>query len=71
MPEGEQKEERKFVKIRNSKSSFIKIKCPDCSSEQVTFVKASSVVNCSVCGAKLAIPTGGNIAIAGEVTGEI
>ncbi|MCL4315256.1 MAG: 30S ribosomal protein S27e [Candidatus Thermoplasmatota archaeon] len=63
--------DKKFIKVRKIKGKFIKIKCPDCNSEQVTFVKASSHVNCSVCGAKLAEPTGGNVAISGEIVGEI
>lgn len=63
--------EKKFTKVRKINGSFIRIKCPDCNSEQVTFVKASSPVNCSVCGAKLAQPTGGNVAISGEIVGEI
>ncbi len=71
MAEEEVRQERKFVKVKNAKSRFIKIKCPDCNSEQVTFIRASSVVSCSVCGSKLAVPTGGNIAVAGEIVGEI
>ena len=46
MAEEEVRQERKFVKVKNAKSRFIKIKCPDCNSEQVTFIRASSVVNC-------------------------
>ncbi|MFC4358574.1 30S ribosomal protein S27e [Halobium salinum] len=48
--------------------SFVTVQCPDCENEQVVFSKASTVVNCAVCGTTLARPTGGNAAVEGEVT---
>ncbi len=47
--------------------SFIKVKCPDCGNEQIIYVRASTVVRCHVCGATLAVPTGGKAEIKGEV----
>jgi small subunit ribosomal protein S27e len=47
--------------------NFYRIECPDCENEQVVFGKASTVVNCAVCGSTLARPTGGNAAFEGEV----
>ncbi|WP_313691350.1 30S ribosomal protein S27e [Halorarum halobium] len=47
--------------------AFYRVRCPDCENEQVVFGKASSVVNCAVCGTTLASPTGGDAAFAGEV----
>jgi small subunit ribosomal protein S27e len=48
-------------------SRFIKVRCPDCSSEQVTFNRATVRVNCQACGATLVEPTGGLAAVKGEV----
>ena len=47
--------------------NFYRVQCPDCDNEQVVFGKASSVVNCAVCGTTLATPTGGDAEIHGEV----
>ncbi len=48
--------------------NFYRVACPDCENEQVVFGKASTTVNCAVCGSTLARPTGGNAAFTGEVT---
>ena len=40
-------------------SPFWVVKCPDCSGEQIIFSRPSTPVNCTVCGAALATPTGG------------
>lgn len=40
-------------------SKFIKLRCPKCKNEQVSFGKASREVNCLVCDKKLIEPTGG------------
>ncbi|MFC6724601.1 30S ribosomal protein S27e [Halobium palmae] len=47
--------------------NFQTVQCPDCENEQIVFTKASTAVNCAVCGTTLARPTGGNAAIEGEV----
>ncbi len=46
---------------------FIRIKCPDCANEQITFRKASTKVTCKVCGSVLVVPKGG----VGEIKGEV
>ena len=43
--------------------SYYRVKCTDCENEQIVFGKASSVVNCVVCGTTLATPTGGKAKI--------
>ncbi|HEV2519043.1 MAG TPA: 30S ribosomal protein S27e [Thermoplasmata archaeon] len=48
-------------------SPFWIVKCPDCSGEQMVFSRPSSGVNCSVCGATLATPTGGLAKLRGEL----
>ncbi len=48
-------------------SSFLKVKCTDCGNEQIMFQRAASKVDCLVCGANLATPTGGRAHVKGEV----
>ncbi|MHB8351840.1 MAG: 30S ribosomal protein S27e [Thermoplasmata archaeon] len=47
-------------------SSFWVVKCPDCSGEQTIFSRPSTQVTCTVCGAALASPTGGQAELRGE-----
>ncbi|MDA1196985.1 MAG: 30S ribosomal protein S27e [Nanoarchaeota archaeon] len=46
-------------KAKEPASKFIKIRCPKCKNEQVTFGKVSTRVECLVCNTLLAEPTGG------------
>ena len=55
------------VLIPQPRSRFVKIRCPDCGNEQVTFSHAAMVVRCLVCGRVLAQPTGGKARLAGHV----
>ena len=57
--------------IPTPRSRFLRVKCADCSNEQIVFNRAATVVNCQVCGATLARPTGGKAAIRGEVVGVV
>jgi small subunit ribosomal protein S27e len=47
--------------------SFHLVRCGDCENEQVVFGKASTTVNCAVCGTTLATPTGSKATFHGEV----
>ncbi len=47
-------------------SPFWIVKCPDCSGEQPVFSRAATTINCLVCGATLATPTGGLAKLRGE-----
>ncbi|MFW6017231.1 MAG: 30S ribosomal protein S27e [Halapricum sp.] len=47
--------------------SFYTVACPDCENEQIVFGKAATEVACAVCGHTLAVPTGGEAEIEGEV----
>ncbi|MBS7654919.1 30S ribosomal protein S27e [Candidatus Bathyarchaeota archaeon] len=47
-------------------SKFIKIKCPKCGNEQITFDKASIKVKCNICDEILAEPSGGRIKLSAE-----
>ena len=50
-----------------ARASFVKVKCGDCSNEQIVFNRPSTMVNCLACGAVLVSPTGG----AGKFKAEI
>lgn len=45
----------------------MRVKCLKCGNEQIIFSHATNVVNCNVCGAELAGPSGGKANIKGEV----
>ena len=55
------------MKLKEPTSKFIKIRCPKCKNEQICFGKATSVVNCLVCGKSLIEPTGGKTRVKGRV----
>jgi small subunit ribosomal protein S27e len=57
--------------IRENRSKFFKVKCPDCENEQTVFEKASTVVKCVVCGHDLALPTGGKANIKAEIISDL
>ncbi len=46
---------------------FVRIKCPDCSNDQIAFRKPATVVVCNVCGSTLIEPQGG----VGKIKGEL
>ncbi len=50
------------------RARFLKVKCPDCGNEQVSFNRPATKVNCLVCGATLASPNGGTATFKGEIT---
>lgn len=52
---------------RESSSRFIKVRCPKCKNEQIMFGKASTIVNCLVCGKTVSEPTGGKARIKARV----
>lgn len=53
--------------IKETKSKFIKIRCPKCKNEQIMFGKTSIKVKCLVCGKILAEPTGGKSKVKARV----
>ena len=46
-------------KLRECKTSFVKVRCNKCKNEQNIFSAASTKITCLVCGEVLAEPTGG------------
>jgi small subunit ribosomal protein S27e len=65
-----QEQKIEFKKFKNKEKKFIKIKCPDCGNEQITYSRGSIEVKCNICGGVLAKPTGGKFEIKGEIVGE-
>lgn len=53
--------------IPKPKSRFLKVKCPDCSNEQIVFSHAKTIVGCLVCGRTLVRPGGGRGKIEAEI----
>jgi small subunit ribosomal protein S27e len=56
---------------RENRSSFCRVKCPDCENEQIIFEMASTVVDCAVCGHVLAEPQGGKANVKAEILGKL
>jgi len=56
---------------RENRTKFYRIKCPDCENEQLIFEKASTIVDCVVCGRVLAEPTGGKVNLKAEKISEV
>ena len=53
--------------MKETRSRFIKIRCPKCKNEQIMFGKAASPVDCLVCGKNLAESTGGKSKVKARV----
>jgi small subunit ribosomal protein S27e len=56
-----------MTNIREPTSKFVKIRCPKCKNEQITFGKSSIEVNCLVCNKPLVSPTGGKSRIKARI----
>jgi small subunit ribosomal protein S27e len=56
---------------RENSSKFFRVKCPDCEHEQIIFQRASTTVDCEICGHILAEPHGGNATIKAEIVAEL
>ncbi|MEM4260433.1 MAG: 30S ribosomal protein S27e [Candidatus Woesearchaeota archaeon] len=56
-----------MIDVKEPTSKFIKIRCPKCKNEQISFGKSASIVNCLVCGKLLTEPTGGKSRIKARV----
>ena len=50
---------------------FLRVTCNDCGHELVIFDRASTAINCSVCGATLALPAGGKASLVGSEVQEV
>ncbi|MBN2517208.1 MAG: 30S ribosomal protein S27e [Candidatus Altiarchaeota archaeon] len=54
--------------IQQPRSKFLKVECKNCGNQQIVFDKASARVNCLVCNALLAKPTGGKATVLGTTS---
>lgn len=52
-------------------SKFLKVRCQDCENEQILFSKASTPIECNICGRTLAEPTGGKSEIKTKVVSRV
>ena len=59
--------------IPKPETRFLTAKCKDCGNQQMIFERACTIVNCQVCGATMARPTGGKVLITEgiEIVGEV
>ena len=55
------------MKLRESKSKFIQVRCPKCKNEQTIFGKATTKVDCLVCGKTISESTGGKARIKARI----
>ncbi len=53
--------------MRNSAGKFLKIVCPRCSSNQIVFGKAASLIKCKNCNRLLMKTTGGKSRIRAHI----
>ncbi|MBI2549068.1 30S ribosomal protein S27e [Candidatus Woesearchaeota archaeon] len=53
--------------VKEPVSKFIKVRCPKCKNEQITFGKVSTKVACLVCGKGLVDSTGGKSKIKARI----
>ncbi|MFA5142229.1 MAG: 30S ribosomal protein S27e [Candidatus Woesearchaeota archaeon] len=54
--------------VKETKSRFVKVRCPKCKNEQIIFGKASTKINCLVCNNTiLASPLGGKAEIKARI----
>jgi len=53
--------------IKEPNSKFVKVRCNKCKNEQIIFGKASTKVECLVCGSVLSGPQGGKASIKAKI----
>ena len=53
--------------VKDSKTSFVKVRCNKCKNEQNIFSAVATKVSCLVCGEIMAEPTGGTTKFVGKV----
>ncbi len=57
--------------LTTPRSTFLKVKCPQCKNEQIVFNKASTDARCLVCGKQLLKARGGKAEIKAKVIEEL
>jgi small subunit ribosomal protein S27e len=54
-------------KLKETKSKFVKVRCPKCKNEQIIFGKSASNIKCLVCENEIAESTGGKTKIKARI----
>jgi small subunit ribosomal protein S27e len=55
------------LKLKETKSKFVKVRCPKCKNEQIIFGKSASNIKCLVCENEIAEATGGKTKIKARI----
>ena len=55
------------MELKEPTSKFIKLRCPKCKNEQITFGKCASDVKCLVCSKVIVSPTGGKSTVRARI----
>tara|TARA_Y100000034_G_C6885011_1_gene406212 strand:- start:587 stop:766 length:180 start_codon:yes stop_codon:yes gene_type:complete len=56
------------MKLKETKTKFLKIKCSKCKNEQIIFERSATDINCLVCKEQLAKSTGGKAKLRSKAT---
>ena len=63
---------RQVIQVKQMETSnFLRVHCRDCGNEQIIFERATTLINCSVCGSVLARTAGGKAQLTGATVAEI
>ncbi len=54
-----------------SSPKFLRVRCTDCSNEQLVYSHASTPVRCQVCSKTLAVPRGGKAEVKATILGTV
>ena len=55
------------LRLKETKSKFVKVRCPKCKNEQIIFGKAANNIKCLVCENEIAESTGGKTKIKARI----
>jgi small subunit ribosomal protein S27e len=58
---------RRYIKMEEPTSKFVKVRCPKCKNEQIIFGKSATEIKCLVCDKIIAEPTGGKTNIKARI----
>ncbi len=54
-------------RLKETKSKFVKVRCPKCKNEQIIFGKSANNIKCLVCDNEIAESTGGKTKIKARI----
>ena len=62
---------KEHILIPQPSSKFQKVKCKECSEENIVYSHASTPVTCNSCGNVIAKPTGSIASLHGDISGSV